>query len=316
MSRGNAEEEAQNRREESPTQDFAEMVTERIKGSLKAPKTWSRRDWIKRSAASVAAVGLGCLGYGAVVRDHVEISRVPMKIANLPAEFIGMTIAQLSDLHHGLYTGLDYLNRCVEIVNHLKPDLIALTGDFTYGGKAYVGPCAELLRNLKAAVGVYAVLGNHDYYVGAAHVARALREAGCKLLIDAQDRLEKRGSTLCLFGVDDLYYGDTDVERLVRDVPKVSPKIVLAHNPDFIEEFAVKQQYIDFMMSGHTHGGQIRLPVLGAPHLSSTTGQRYAMGLNHNGSMQIYTTRGIGTVLLPSRFDCPPEIVLYTLERA
>ncbi len=295
---------------------ISERLAEGFKRQLKSPGEWTRRDWIKRSAASVAAVGLGCLGYGFAARDRVEISRVPVKIAELPDEFAGFTIAQLSDIHHGPYTGIDYINRCVEIVNNLKPDLIALTGDFTYGGRRYVEPCAELFRNLKATVGVYAVLGNHDYYVGASQVARALRNAGCNLLIDAQDRITKRGSKLLLLGVDDLYYGETDVDRLMRDVPKDAPKIVLAHNPDFIEEFAVKHLHIDFMMSGHTHGGQIRLPVLGAPHISSSYGQRYAIGLNRNGSMQVYTTRGIGTVLLPSRFDCPPEITLYTLEQA
>jgi predicted MPP superfamily phosphohydrolase len=295
---------------------FSGQNAGRFGRALKSPGEWSRREWIRRSAASVAAVGLGCLSYGFLVRDHVEVSRVPIKIADLPEEFIGLTIAQLSDIHHGPYTGLEYINRCVEIVNSLKPDLITLTGDFTYGGKSYIEPCVESLRNLKAAIGVYAALGNHDYYVGVTLVTRALRKIGCNLLIDAQERIERRGAKLCLFGVDDLYYGDTNVDRLTRDVPKEAPKIVLAHNPDFIEEFAVRQRYIDFMMSGHTHGGQIRLPALGAPHLSSTTGQRYAMGLNHSGPMQIYTTRGIGTVLLPSRFDCPPEIVLYTLEQA
>lgn len=259
---------------------------------------------------------MGCLGYGFAVRDHVEVARVPVRITNLPDEFAGMTIAQLSDIHHGVYTGLDYINRCVEIANDLEPDVVALTGDFTYGGRRYIEPCAELLKGLKASVGIYAALGNHDYYAGASHVARALRNAGLNLLVDAQDRIERRGSKLCLIGVDDLYYGDTNVNRLMRGVPKEAPKIVLAHNPDFIEEFAVKRQHIDLMMSGHTHGGQIRLPLLGAPQISSSYGQRYAMGLNRNGSMQVYTTRGIGTVMLPSRFDCPPEITFYTLERA
>jgi len=295
---------------------FFERLPERFKRGLKSPREWTRRDWIKVSAASAASVGLGCLGYGFAARDRVEISRVPVKIANLPDAFAGMTIAHLSDIHHGLYTGLDYINRCVEIANGLKPDLIALTGDFTYGGKQYIEPCAESLKNLKAAAGVYAVLGNHDYYAGASRVARALRNASINLLIDAQDRIEHSGSKLCLLGVDDLYYGDTDIDRLMRDVPKEAPRIALAHNPDFIEEFAVKRQHVDLMMSGHTHGGQIRLPVLGAPHISSSYGQRYAIGLNRNGSMQVYTTRGIGTILLPSRFDCPPEITLYTLERA
>lgn len=295
---------------------FSGRLAEEFKRRLKSPKEWSRRDWIKLSASSVAAFGLGCLGYGSAVRDHVEVSRVPVKIANLPSEFAGLTIAQLSDIHHGIYTGLDYINRCVEIANSLKPDLVALTGDFTYGGSRYVEPCAELLKGLKALVGVYAVLGNHDYYAGASRVARALRDAGLNLLIDAQDLIEHRGSKLCLIGVDDLYYGDTNIDRLMRNVPKEAPKIVLSHNPDFIEEFAVKGRHIDFMMSGHTHGGQIRFPVVGAPHISSSYGQRYAVGLNRNGSMQVYTTRGIGSILLPARFDCPPEIALYTLERA
>src|SRR5262249_11389935 len=162
--------------------------------------------WIKLSAATGASVGLGCLGYGFAVRDRVEITRVPVKIANLPDEFAGVTIAQLSDIHQGIFTGLDYINRCVEIVNGFKPSLIALTGDFTYGGRRYVEPCAEILKNLKATVGVYAALGNHDYYAGASHVAHALRTAGLNLLIDAQDRLEHRGSKLCLIGVDDFYY--------------------------------------------------------------------------------------------------------------
>jgi predicted MPP superfamily phosphohydrolase len=295
---------------------FSERLAEEFKLRVKSPKEWSRRDWIKLSAASVAAVGLGCLGYGAAVRDHIEVSRVTVKIANLPDEFVGLTIAHLSDIHHGIYTGLDYINRCLEIANDLKADLVALTGDFTYGGSRYIEPCAELLKGLKAKVGVYAVLGNHDYYAGVSRVARALRGAGLNLLIDAQDHIEHHGAKLCLIGVDDLYYGDTDIGRLMRDVPKEAPKIVLSHNPDFIEEFAVKGRHIDFMMSGHTHGGQIRFPILGAPQIYSSYGQRYAMGLNRAGTMQVYTTRGIGAVFLPARLDCPPEIALYTLERA
>jgi hypothetical protein len=277
-------------------------------------KEWTRRDVLKFSVASAATIAAAGLGYGSIVRDHVEVSRVAVKLANLPTEFAGLTIAQMSDIHHGLYTGPGYINRCIEIINGLKPDLIALTGDFTYGGRRYVEPCADLLRNLKARVGVYAVLGNHDYYVGASHVSRALRDIGCSLLIDAQDRIEHRGSKICLFGVDDLYYGKTNINRLMRDVPKEAPKLVLSHNPDFIEEFAVSGHHIDFMMSGHTHGGQIRFPIIGAPHISSSYGQRYARGMNRKGPMQVYTTRGIGTVLLPTRFDCPPEIALYTLE--
>jgi uncharacterized protein len=280
------------------------------------PREWTRREVIKLSAASMATIGVGCLGYGALVREHVEISRVQVRIENLPAEFNGLTMAQMSDIHHGMYTGLDYINRCVEIVNNLSPDLIALTGDFTFDGSNYIEPCADALKGLKARIGVYSVLGNHDYYAGAGRVARALRNAGFDLLIDAKDCIEYRGAKLWLVGVDDLYYGTTDIYRLMRGLSPSEPKIVLSHNPDFIEEFAVADKHIDLMISGHTHGGQIRFPLIGAPQISSVYGQRYAIGMNRKKRMQVYTTRGIGTILLPVRFDCPPEIVLYTLQQA
>jgi uncharacterized protein len=288
---------------------------ERLKQRIVA-RPWTRREIIKVSGASMATIGLGCLGYGAVVRDNVVISRVEVKLGRLPAEFHGFTIAQMSDIHHGPYTGLDYIGRCVEIVNSLNPDIVALTGDFTFAGRHYIDPCGEVLKGLKARAGVYAVLGNHDYYAGAGQVARVLRNAGCEVLVDAMDRIEYRGVNLWLVGVDDLYYGTTDVYHLMRDMPREETKIVLSHNPDFIEEFAVANKHIDLMISGHTHGGQIRFPLIGAPHVSSGYGQRYIMGLNRRGSMQIYTTRGIGTILLPTRFDCPPEIVLFTLRQA
>ena len=245
--------------------------------------------------------------------ESLEVSRVEIRINNLPKEFDGLTIAQLTDIHHGFYTGLDYINRCVEIVNGLQPDLIALTGDFTYGGNKFVEPCAEVLSGLRARTGVYAVLGNHDYYVGASLVTGALKKAGCAVMIDALDRLELRGQKLWLAGVDDLYYGLTDIKRLLRDIPTEAPRIVLSHNPDFIEEFAAKNQRVDLMISGHTHGGQIRLPLAGAPHISSPYGQRYAVGLNRKNAMQVYTSRGLGTILLPTRVDCPPEIAMFTL---
>ena len=279
----------------------------------KSPGQWNRRDVLKASAASVTTIGLGVLGFGCAVRQSVEVSRIDVKLNDLPPGFDGLTIAQLTDIHHGLYTGLDYIHRCVEIVNSLQPDVIALTGDFTYGGKKYVGPCAEVLSGLCARGGVYAVHGNHDYYVGASSVATALKAAGCSLLIDGLDRLEFRGEKLWLAGTDDLYYGTTDIKKLLNDIPREATRIVLAHNPDFIEEFAAKDQRVDLMISGHTHGGQIRFPMAGAPHVSSAYGQQYIIGLNRKDNIQIYTSRGIGTVLLPTRVDCPPEIVQLTL---
>lgn len=287
-------------------------MNEKIRDRSSSPKRWTRRAAIKLAAASAAA-GLGFSGYGMMAREQFEISHVEVKIAGLPAQFQGMTIAQLSDIHHGRFTGLPYIQSCVEAVNSLKPDLIALTGDFTYGGRGYIEPCVEALKGLEARAGVYAVLGNHDHYVGAGEVARSLRKGGFKLLIDAVDRIEVGGARLWLIGVDDLLTGNTDVNRLMRGLPPAEPRIVFSHNPDFIEEFAARGKDLDLMISGHTHGGQIRFPLIGAPQISSDYGQRYAIGLNRKGSMQVYTSRGIGTIVVPVRINCPPEIVLYKL---
>lgn len=274
----------------------------------------SRRQFIKLSAASTVALGLGGLGLGAWLRTRVELSNVTVNLPRLPAEFDGLTIAHLSDIHYGQFIPGDYVQRCVEIANSLQPDLIALTGDFTAGAKAHSEPCGEILSGLKARIGKFAVLGNHDHYNSAGRVTRALRQAGITVLIDEKECLEKKGEKLWLFGVDDLAHGNTDLVQLYRDCPANETRITLAHNPDFIDEYAHKQQHTDFMLSGHTHGGQIRFPLLGAPHMK-LFGHEYVMGLQRREAMQIYTTRGVGTVGPPVRFLCPPEIVLYTLRR-
>lgn len=281
-----------------------------------------RRQFLKLAAASSATVALGCLGVGYAEHQQIEVSRVEVRLATLPAQFDGLTIAHLSDIHHGIYTGLEYISHCVELVNRLKPDLVALTGDYTLLSKKYIEPCAAALRPLRANVGVFAVLGNHDYYQSAGLTAHALRQAGFTVLIEGRERLEKRGAKISLLGADDLLYGHWNAARLLGAVPADETRIVLAHNPDFIGKVAERGQYADFMMSGHTHGGQIRLPLIGAPHVISDYGQRFVIGLNHldsvtggKGPMQIYTTRGVGAIWMPVRFDCPPEIALYTLRQ-
>ncbi len=276
----------------------------------------ARRRFLKSSAASVATLGAGSLAYGFAVNDRVELSRVEVKLAHLPVAFDGLTIAHLSDLHLGLYTSADYLRRCVALANAQRPDLAVLTGDYTYLQRKYVEPVADVLSELRPRVGAYAVLGNHDYYQGAGHLARAFRRVRLNLLLDARERLEWRGDRLSLFGVDDLYYGDTNEAALLRDVPPDEPRLLLAHNPDFIGRFIEKQLHVDLLMCGHTHGGQIRMPLVGAPHIDSMYGQRYARGLNRHRQIQIYTTRGLGMVGLPVRLACPPEVVLYTLRQA
>jgi uncharacterized protein len=273
----------------------------------------TRRKFIKLTAATAGAAALGGIGYGLYERTQVEVSRVDVRLERLPAAFDGLTVAHLSDIHFGPFLGAGFLSRCVEIVNSLQPDVIALTGDFTFGAKHYAEPCAEALAPLRSRVGTYAVLGNHDHYNSAGRVARALGGAGMTVLIDGRERLERRGEKLWLMGVDDPAIGRTaDLPRLLRDVPQDEARVTLAHTPEYLDIFAAQGAHTDFMLSGHTHGGQVRIPFLGAPHV---IGQRYIKGLYRRGPMQIYTTRGIGTVGPPVRLNCPPEIVLYTLRQ-
>ncbi len=274
----------------------------------------TRRQFIKLSAASTVAVGLGSLAIGGWIRTNVEVSKVNVNLPRLPEAFNGLTIAHLSDIHHGRFISQSYLSRCVEIVNSFQPDLIALTGDFTFGAKSYADPCGEVLSGLHAKIGKFAVLGNHDHYNSVGRVTRALGKAGVTVLIDEKERLEVKGDRLWLFGTEDFQSGDTDLVQLYKDCPRDEARITLSHNPDFLDEFAAKDQHTDLMLSGHTHGGQIRIPLLGAPHLK-VLGHNYIMGLQRKDTMQVYTTRGIGTVGPPVRLFCPPEIVLYTLQR-
>lgn len=271
---------------------------------------FSRRKFIKLSALTAATIAAGGLGYGLFERHRVEVSRVELKLSRLPVAFDGLTMAHMSDIHFGPFLGADFLTRCVGIINELKPDLIVLTGDFTFAGKVYAEPCAEALAALRSRVGTYAVMGNHDHYNSAGLMVRALNRIGITVLVDECERLEKSGDKLWLLGVDDVVNGVTDLKRLVHDVPQDEARITLAHNPEFFDIFVWQGQHTDLMLSGHTHGGQIRFPLLGAPHVLA---QQYVMGLYRRGPMQIYTTRGIGTVGPPVRINCPPEIVLYTL---
>lgn len=280
-----------------------------------------RRRFLKYAALSSASLATAGFTWGYLEHERVAVSRVDVRLQSLPVQFDGLTIAHLSDIHHGIYTSLDFINRCVEITNELKPDIVALTGDFTLNAKRYIDPCGEALSGLRAGIGVFAILGNHDYYQSAGETRRALRAAGCTVLVDQRERLEKRGAKLSLLGADDLLYGHWDINKLLRDVPEEETRITLAHNPDFMGRIAERKRYVDFMLSGHTHGGQVRLPLIGAPHVISDYGQQHIIGLTQWASegrapMQIYTTRGIGSIMMPVRFECPPEIVLYTLRQA
>ena len=194
--------------------------------------------------------------------------------------------------------------------NRLKPDLIALTGDFITYSRASIEPVAEILGGLRARNGVVAVLGNHDFRVGADVIERALLRRKIRVLRNRHLQFHQGGDTLHVVGVDDYRYG-ADLPKALRGVPTGAPTVLLAHNPRLVNTAA--SHGVGLMLSGHTHGGQVNIPLLGNVYGRTPEQLRYKIGWDRLGDTQIYVTRGIGTIVLPWRFRCPSEIACLEL---
>jgi hypothetical protein len=223
----------------------------------------------------------------------------------LPGPFHGLRIVQISDIHHGLFLPKEWLSEAVRQANRLNPDLIALTGDFVTYSRRMIGPAAELLGRLRARYGVYAVLGNHDFRVDADAITVALRRQRIDVLRNRHISLRFGSDSVYLAGVDDYGYG-ADLRRAVRGVPRDAATILLAHNPRVIH--LASRHNVSLVLSGHTHGGQVNLPLLGTVYGRSPERLRYKIGWDKMGATQIYVSRGIGTIVLPWRLRCPAEI--------
>ena len=269
----------------------------------------------------------GCAGLalysGEIERHWIEVTHLEVRLRSLPAAFEGMRLAQLSDIHLDEYTEPFLLRESVARINRMQPDAVLLTGDFvSYEiaprrfsvGSAW--QCAEILSELRCPER-YAVLGNHDVALSAPEVTRALEAHGIPVLDNACVPLERGGSRMWLAGVDDPVCGRPDSEKAIpasiRNV-RSEPVILMCHAPDYADELLARPagQSVGLMLSGHTHGGQVRFPLVGALQLPPG-GRKYIEGMFRLGGMQLYVNRGIGTVGVPFRFDCPPEITSITL---
>lgn len=243
-------------------------------------------------------------GPGGADQGAIEVSDRRIPIERLDASFRGFRIVHLSDIHHGLYLPLAAVMDAVLLANRLRPDVVALTGDFVTYSRACIAPVAEVLGMLRARYGVYAVLGNHDFRVGAEEITRALRRERIEVLRNTHTTIRRSGQPLHLAGIDDVAYRG-DLPRALRGVAPGAPTVLLSHNPRIIRRAA--RSGISLVLSGHTHGGQVRLPLI-AGLLERSPRMRYKGGFDRLGSTHIYVSRGIGTVVLPVRFRCPAEI--------
>jgi predicted MPP superfamily phosphohydrolase len=283
------------------------------------PSRFTRRNFLIGTGTIAAGMALYS---GEIARHELDIVYRTIPIANLPSPFHGYRIVQLSDIHLVEYTEPFFLEHIIRKVNSLAPDLVLLTGDFiTNGSLSFIASrhaahrCAEIVSTLTAPLR-YAVLGNHDVAYDAPLVIQALSSRGTPVLVNQYVAIQKNGDRLWLCGVDDPGTSSPDLNRAIPAAPD-APVILMAHEPDYADNVIAhpRGRLVDLMLSGHSHGGQIRFPFV-RPLILPPMGEKYPEGPYRFNQMQLYVNRGIGTVGLPFRLNCPPEVTVLTLQPA
>ncbi|NDD30459.1 MAG: metallophosphoesterase [Proteobacteria bacterium] len=261
--------------------------------------------WVFSAAALALAWGV------MVERRWPQLTRHDVPVAGLPAALDGLRVVHLSDLHWDDHTSPARMHAIFNQVNALRPDLVVLTGDLITHYRRHIAPCAAAIGRLRGRLGVHAVLGNHDHWASGRQMADALRSVGVNVMMNEHVLVE---DGLWLVGVDDPHLRRADLDRALFGIPESDglPRLLLAHSPDIMED---AEGRVDLVLTGHTHGGQVRFPVVG-PLLHATrhaVGREHVVGFRRRGHTLCFTNRGLGTVLIPIRFNCRPEVALITL---
>ncbi len=241
----------------------------------------------------------------------LEVENITIELQRLPRKLDGFRLVHLSDFHHSPLTEIDHIEKAVAIANEIAPEMVVLTGDFVSHEPKYIAPVAEVLGGLESEYGSFACLGNHDHWTDADLVTSELDSHGIRVLVNEGFRLTARGVSFWLCGVDDHMVKRTDLKAALHGSFPDEMKMLLAHNPVIVRQAARKG--VDVMFSGHTHGGQIKIREKDKKLLAH---RRLSSGLHKRRNTTIYITRGIGTVVLPVRYQCPPEISVIELRAA
>ena len=277
---------------------------------------------MRRRLAWVAAgvtLGIGLLGAWAFWWEPRSLQVQEERISLEGSKLQSLRIAILADLHVGSpFNGLDNLRRVVDLANASKPDLVCILGDLVIQGVVggnFVTPeqiGVELSRLHRPAGGVYGVLGNHDGWLGHDRVATALGNNGVRLVEDRAEKILTQAGPLWIAGVSDLWTGKHDLAAALSGIPvDGAPVVLLTHHPDVFPQVPAR---VSLTIAGHTHGGQVRLPLIGTPIVPSRFGDRFAAGHIVEGGRHLFVATGIGTSILPVRFRVPPAISLLTIE--
>jgi uncharacterized protein len=267
-------------------------------------------------ALGAAAAAGGLAAWAALVEPlWLEVRRSRIHVRGLHPDLEGFRVALLSDLHAGEGTPLWLVRRACRLAMRERPHLVAVTGDLTSDRWRSFRPVLRALRCLAAPYGVWAVPGNHDHVVGIARWRRELEaHPVVRPLVNEAHLLPAGRAALCVAGVDDLSQGTPRLEMLPPPA-KRDFTLLLAHDPDTAERARRTFDAVDLVVSGHTHGGQVRLPFMG-PVLNPSRGETYDQGLRRRPWTQVYVSRGVGTVHLPVRFLCRPEVAVLELTGA
>jgi len=270
----------------------------------------TRRQFLQ-GAALLTAGAAAAPAARAAYDEQPRVEKVEFSLPDLDPSHDGLRVAQLSDLHVGTRTPPERIAAAIALASGLAPDLVVLTGDFLSQGRDTVALLPDQLRGL--TVPTVAVLGNHDHWVDATGTARALTGLGYAVLRNQHTRLWLRGAPLSVVGVDDLLTGHADPQRALSGVPPGS-RLVLAHGPRTAERLRGAGEPL-LVLTGHTHGGQIAIPILTRLLLSAVVREPYLRGRFHLGPVQLYVNRGIGNTAFRLRVNSDPEVTLVTLRR-
>jgi predicted MPP superfamily phosphohydrolase len=273
---------------------------------------------IRTALGIILALILGCLVWGVFIEpNRLIVRQETIQIDNWPKELSGLRIAVIADIHTGgPFINDQKLRRIVELTNQQNPDLIVLLGDYMspnswHSHRVEPEVTAAGLKDLKAPLGVYSVLGNHDWWYNGEKVRRAFEQNGIPVLEDEVAEIRWHDKSFWLVGLADAWSRPQHIGETLAKVPQGSTIIALTHSPD---AFPRLPQNVPLLLAAHTHGGQVNIPLIGTPIVPSRFGPKYTSGHILENGHHMFVTTGIGTSILPVRFRVPPEIVILTIE--
>lgn len=266
----------------------------------------------------MASLSVGTVGYSWIGEPNwLEKVYINLPLPNLPASLNGMKLIQFSDVHLGMGKEASDLAKLADIIMAEKPDMICFTGDMVDDDPTPLRAGVNALKQMSAPLGKFAVLGNHDYLDDVLAVSTMMEQGEFRMLTNENAQIKQSDGTLAVIGLDDQLLGKPNVNKATADIPDDACRILLMHEPDYADKIPINFGF-HVQLSGHSHGGQIRLPWFGAV-ITPRGSRKYIMGWYQAGpqrQLPLYVNRGIGTSQVPIRFLCRPELTIFTLRRA